>query len=234
MIKKINVIDLGISPYSETYCRQKAILAEKKSGMDCDYLVIVEHPGVFTIGRKGSENNILADRSFMKNEGLEILHTDRGGDITFHGIGQVVAYPILDLRNHTKDIRLFIRQLERVITMTLEGYGIGADKNKDYTGVWAEGSKIGFIGIGLSNWITYHGLSLNANVDLRYFSMIRPCGIEDVTVTSMKKILNRPVEINSLKQLIIEKFCEVFNFGECCNSKNAAVAFAAASSSGGK
>ncbi|MDP3788885.1 MAG: lipoyl(octanoyl) transferase LipB, partial [Candidatus Omnitrophota bacterium] len=210
------------------------ILAEKKSGEGCDYLVLVEHPNVFTIGRKGSEDHILADRYFIKNEGLKILHTDRGGDITFHGIGQVVAYPIFDLRNHTKDVRVFIRQLERVITMTLKGYGIDTDGNSSHTGIWAEGSKIGFIGIGFSNWITYHGLSLNANVDLRYFSMIRPCGIEGVTVTSIKKILKRPVEIDSLKQLVIEKFCEVFNFGECCNSKNAAVAFAAASAAGSK
>lgn len=230
MTKKINVIDLGISSYSETYYLQKAVLAEKKSGLDCDYLVLVEHPNVFTIGRRSSEDNILTDSSFLKNEGLKILHTDRGGDITFHGIGQVVAYPIFDLRNHAKDVRVFIRQLERVVTMALEGYGINAGGNRGYTGIWAGDSKIGFIGIGLSNWITFHGLSLNVNVDLRYFSMIRPCGIKGVTVTSMKKILNRDVEINPLKQLMIEKFCEVFNFRECQNSKNAAVAFAAASS----
>jgi lipoate-protein ligase B len=118
--------------------------------------------------------------------------------------------------------------------MTLEGHGIDTAGNRCHTGIWAGDSKIGFIGIGLSNWITYHGLSLNANVDLRYFSMIRPCGIKGITVTSMKKILTRPVEINPLKQLMIEKFCEVFNFGERTNSKNAAMAFAAASSAGDK
>lgn len=234
MVKKVGVIDLGVAPYDEIYRLQKAILAEKKAGDKCDYLIFVEHPNVFTIGRNGSEDNILAGSSFLKNEGLEILHTDRGGDITFHGIGQIVAYPIFDLRNHAKDIRLFIRQLERVIAITLECYGISVDEKKSYTGVWTESSKIGFIGIGLSSWITYHGLSLNANVDLRYFSMIRPCGIKCVRVTSMEKILNKPVEINFLKQLMIEKFCEVFGFEECCNSENAAMAFAAASAAGDK
>ena len=230
----LRVIDLGIMSYGETYGIQKEMLSGKKRGDFCDYLILVEHPNVLTIGRKSSKNNILADDASLKNEALDIIYTDRGGDITFHGTGQVVAYPIFDLRNHAKDVRLFIERLERVISCTLKTYGIESDSGSEYTGVWTKGSKIGFIGIGLSNWITYHGFSLNANVDLRYFSMIRPCGIEGVSVTSMKKILRRRIDIEPLKRTIIGNFCEVFNFGKCYDREDARVAFAAASSCGNK
>lgn len=233
-MKKLDVIDLGITSYSETYRLQRELVAKKKSGEPSDYLVLVEHPNVFTIGRRGSEGSILAGRSSLRSMGLEILYADRGGDITFHGIGQIVAYPVFDLRNHTKDVRAFIGQLESVIAAVLEDYGIGADENSNYTGVWAGGSKIGFIGIGVSNWITYHGLSLNVNVDLRYFSMIIPCGIEGVTVTSMAKELNKRVEIEHLKRSITEKFCGVFGFEECHGIKNAPMAFAASAAAGDK
>jgi lipoate-protein ligase B len=230
----LKVIDLGMAPYREAYSAQRAILAEKKRGDTRDYLVFVEHPNVFTIGRKGSTDNILVDRDPLRDEALDIVYADRGGDITFHGAGQVVAYTIFDLRNHVKDVRLFIRQLEKVISMSIKTYGIKPDRDSEHTGVWVKGEKLGFIGIGLSNWITYHGISLNANVDLRYFSMIRPCGIDGVSVTSLEKILSRRVGISSLKQSIVEHFCEVFNFGQCHYREDATLALTAASASGAK
>jgi len=231
----LKVIDLGIAPYNEAYSLQKAILAGKKRGRTLrDYLILVEHPNILTIGRKGSKNNILIDDSSLKNEALDVIYVDRGGDITFHGIGQVVAYPIFDLRNHIKDIRAFIGRLEKVISLTLKTYGIESDINNENTGVWAEGGKIGFIGIGLSNWITYHGISLNANVDLRYFSMIKPCGIEGVRVTSLEKILNKRIDTDSLKVTLVKNFCEVFNFERCDKGDDAFVAFAASSAVGNK
>lgn len=225
----LNVIDLGITSYNETYFLQKELLSRKRQGDTGEYLILVEHPNVLTMGRKGSKNNILIDDRSLENEGLDIIYVDRGGDITFHGIGQIVAYPIFDLRRHIKDVRLFIKQLERVISLTIKAYGIDADKDSGPTGVWAKGEKLGFIGIGLSNWITYHGISLNANVDLRYFSMIRPCGIEGVTVTSMEKLMRRHVDIDSVKRLMVENFCEVFNLERCHDRKDAAMALATTS-----
>jgi lipoate-protein ligase B len=225
-MKHLTVIDIDVIPYVDAWALQKDIVARKKAGIASDYLILAEHTNVLTIGRRGSltpvrplgdlsrVNNILADEISLKEEGLEIIYTDRGGDITFHGPGQIVAYPIFDLRSHGKDIRLFIQQLEKVIALTLKIYGIEADKENKYTGSWIGGRKIGFIGIGLSNWITYHGISLNANTDLRYFSMIRPCGIDGVEITSMQKILGRYIDPIFLKNVIVEKFCEVFSFGD--------------------
>lgn len=233
-MKPLKVIDLGIAPYGKTYSLQKAILSAKKRGDLCDCLILVEHPNIFTIGRKDSQDNVLIDSALLKNEALDVIYADRGGDVTFHGIGQLVAYPIFDLRNHIKDVRAFISRLEKVVSLTLKLYGIESDKSCEYTGVWVNGEKIGFIGIGLSNWITYHGISLNANVDLRYFSMIKPCGIDGVTVTSLEKILNRQIDIGLLKQAMVENFCEVFGFERCCDGEDAGVAFAAASSPGDK
>ncbi|MDD5680841.1 MAG: lipoyl(octanoyl) transferase LipB [Candidatus Omnitrophica bacterium] len=225
----LKVIDLGTASYNETYFLQKEILSGKKRGDACEYLILVEHPNVLTIGRSGSKDNILVEDSALKNESVDVVYTDRGGDITFHGTGQIVVYPIFDLRHHAKDVRLFIRQLEKVISLTIKAYGIETDEDKEHTGVWVKGEKIGFIGIGLSNWITYHGISLNANVNLRYFSMIRPCGIEGITVTSMENILHRRIDIEPLKKLLVETFCEVFSLERCTYNENASVAFAAAS-----
>ncbi|MFH0839746.1 MAG: lipoyl(octanoyl) transferase LipB [Candidatus Omnitrophota bacterium] len=206
------VIDAGVMPYGDTLALQKEILAQKKCGRAEDYLILVEHPNIFTIGRSGTEENILVDESLLEERSLRVLHVDRGGDITFHGPGQVVIYPVFDLRNHTKDVRSFIYNLEEVIVRVVGSCGPYAYRNAKYTGIWTSAGKIGFIGIGLSSWITYHGVSLNANIDLKYFSMIRPCGIKDVPVTSLADILGTRIDINDLKELIIKKFCEVFSF----------------------
>jgi len=208
----LNVIDLNIFSYEETYFLQKKILTSKKKFRGEDYIILVEHPNIFTIGRSGSKDNILVDIEQLNANKLKIIEVDRGGDITFHGIGQLVAYPIFDLTRHIKDIRIFIKNLERVLALTICEYDLEPDKEKEYTGLWVNGYKIGFIGIGVSQWITYHGVSINANVDLKYFSMIRPCGIDNLQVSSLQEILNREVDINLLKNIIIEKYCEVFGF----------------------
>ena len=211
-MKTLNVIDPGILSYEEAYLLQKKILAEKKQNKGDDFILLVEHPDVFTIGRSGSRKNILADEDIIKNRGVKIIDVDRGGDITFHGRGQFVAYPIFDLNNHVKDIRLFIRNLERVLELTMFGYGLIANKEEKDTGLWVGGKKICFIGIAISNWITYHGISINVNVDLNYFSMIRPCGIDGLRVSNLQSILKRTIDINLLKERFLEKCCEVFGF----------------------
>lgn len=211
-MKSIGTIDLGILSFEETYILQKKILEKKRCGTRDDYLIFVEHPNIFTIGRTGSEKNILVNRDFLNRNGIKVIKTDRGGDVTFHGIGQLVCYPIFDLRNHFKDLGLFIEKLECVLGLALSDFGIDAVRDGEFTGIWAGGEKIGFIGIGVSSWITFHGISINANVDLKYFSMIRPCGIDGLKVGSMQNILKARVDIGFLKNSIYKKFCEVFGF----------------------
>lgn len=211
-MRSLNVIDLDVLPYEDTYFIQKQILAKKKPRPCEDYMLLVEHPAVLTIGRSGTKKNLLVDEVFLSKNDLKIVEIDRGGDITFHGIGQVVVYPIFDLRNHIKDVRLFIKNLEYALELSVSEYGLTADKEKKYSGLWVRGDKIGFIGIAISNWITYHGVSINANVNLEYFSTIRPCGIDNLRISSLQKILNKDVDLKLLKAIIVKKFCEVFGF----------------------
>ncbi len=228
----LKIIDLGTAPYAETCALQKALLLKRKLGDIGDHLILVEHPNVLTIGRRGLADNILIDSGSLKKEDLSVIRADRGGDITFHGPGQIVAYPIFDLRDHDKDIRIFLSQLESVMALTLKMYSIKDDKDNGCTGIWVNSEKIGFIGIGVSGWVTYHGISLNVNTDLRYFSMIIPCGIKDAKITSMKKILAGHVDIGPLKRALIDNFCEVFNFERSYSQEDAAMAFAEAAGSG--
>ncbi len=220
------VIDAGVMAYGGALVLQKEILARKKRGAKGDYLILVEHPNIFTIGRSGTEENILTGKDSLEKGHIEVLRVDRGGDITFHGPGQAVFYPIFDLRNHVKDVRRFIRNLEEVIARVVRGYGLRARRDDKYTGVWTDNGKIGFIGIGVSRWITYHGASLNANVDLKYFSMIRPCGISGVSVASLADILGARVDMNILKESVVKKFCEVFGFEQYHYKEDAFLAFA--------
>ena len=228
-MKSLTIMDLGVTSYEDAYFLQKKIAGSIRENAADDTLMLLEHPNVFTIGRSGSRENIL-DKELFDKEGFKVVHIDRGGDITFHGRGQLVAYPVFDLKRHGKDIRLFIQNLERVLGLTIEAYGLKADKKKQSTGLWTGGYKIGFIGIGISNWISYHGLSINANVDLKYFSAIRPCGIDSLKVNSLEKMLGRHINMDALKGLVAEKCCEVFGFERILgNTENAFMAAETAS-----
>lgn len=211
-MKTLKIIDVGTLAYEDTYFLQKRLAREIKLKERDDHIMLAEHPAVFTVGRSGSGKNILIDPGIIRDKGIRVIDVDRGGDVTFHGKGQLVAYPVFDLNKHAKDVRLFIRNLERVLELTVSLYGIAADTEIEHTGLWAGGRKIAFIGIAVTNWVTYHGISINANVDLEYFSMIRPCGIDGLKVTSLREILNRPVDIEALKESLLKKFCEVFGF----------------------
>lgn len=211
-MKTIDTIDLGLSSYEEAYFLQKAVVRGIRQNRRNDCLVLTEHPDVFTIGRSGTRKNILGDESLIRENGVKIIDVDRGGDITFHGKGQLVAYPILDLSRHTKDVRYYIKSLERVLELAMFEYGLSADIEERHTGLWVNGYKIGFIGIGVSHWVTYHGISINANVDLRYFSMIRPCGIDGLRVGSLRDLLKQEIDIDHLKAVLLKKICEVFGF----------------------
>jgi lipoate-protein ligase B len=207
----ISVIDMGVIGYEKCYALQRELVARRRLGLAGDSLIIAEHRPVFTIGRSGSIENLLADRSELRQRGIEVLCTDRGGDITFHGPGQIVAYPIIDLSRRKRDLHLYMRDLERSAIDFLKGYSLDAERRPGKTGVWACGAKVAFIGIGASGWITYHGMSVNINTDLEYFSMIRPCGMDGLRVLSLKDILGRPLDMDEVKRRLSDSIARVLN-----------------------
>jgi lipoate-protein ligase B len=169
-----------------------------------------EHNPVFTIGRGGSRSNILVDQEVLETYKICVYEIDRGGDITYHGPGQIVVYPILDLKGYKKDIRWYLRSLEAVIINFLDKCNIKGEQKNNFTGVWVGEEKIASIGIGVSKWISYHGFSLNICPDLEYFDMINPCGLVGAKVTSLSKILNKSVAIQDIKDILTGSFEEIF------------------------
>jgi lipoyl(octanoyl) transferase len=182
-----------------------------------NYLLFVEHPPVYTMGKSGKMEHVLINEEQRKAKGIEFYQTNRGGDITFHGPGQVVGYPILDLEKFYTDIGRYLRELEEVIILTLAEYGITAGRSKGETGVWIDAEvkgkerKICAMGVRCSRWITMHGFAFNINTDLPYFNYIIPCGIQDKKVTSLKEELGRVVSMEEVKQKLKRNFEKVFN-----------------------
>jgi lipoyl(octanoyl) transferase len=185
--------------------------------VDKNYFLICEHPPVYTLGKSGNEENILISEKEMGLRGISFFKTNRGGDITFHGPGQVVGYPILDLENFYTDIGRYLRELEQVILLTLAEYGICGERSKGETGVWIDPGiqgrerKICAMGVRCSRWVTMHGFALNVNTDLTYFNNIIPCGIANKKVTSIEKELNKKVDMQEVKEKIQRNFENVFN-----------------------
>ena len=181
-----------------------------------NYLLFVEHDAVYTLGKSGKKEHVLIDEEEREERGIQFFHTNRGGDITFHGPGQVVGYPILDLEKFYTDIGRYLRELEEVIILTLREYGIQAGRTSGETGVWIDGMikgkerKICAMGVRCSRWITMHGFALNVNTDLGYFNHIIPCGIQHKKVTSIKEELGREVDVNEVKEKLKKNFGIVF------------------------
>lgn len=180
-----------------------------------NYLLLVEHPHVYTIGKSGNEGNLLANQEKLKQINATYVKTNRGGDITYHGPGQLVAYPILDLANFKEDINWYMRSLEEVIIKTIAHYGLNGERSKGETGVWLDvgkpyARKICAMGVKASRWVTMHGLALNVNSDMRYFEYIIPCGITDKAVTSLQRELDRPLDMTEVQKFFLEHFGEVF------------------------
>jgi len=220
----IDVIDLGPIDYEKAYEFQKQRLELCQNKAVPDTLILCQHPPVFTIGRSGSEDNIRVPEKTYKKKGIKVSHIDRGGDITYHGPGQLIAYPIFDLKNHGQDIHAFLRNLEQVVIDFLAEFKIKAGRKKDYTGVWVNDSKIASIGIGASRWVSFHGLALNIDNEDEYFSMINPCGIEGVNMTSLieefnKNDLSEPddgkIEMEHIKKTLVKCFEQVFDVSYC-------------------
>ncbi len=217
---EINFIDLGLRDYKETWDYQamlhKEVLASKDTGKPLNYLILVEHPHVFTLGRSGKENNLLIRASFLKKIGATFYKTDRGGDITYHGPGQIVGYPIFDLESFQMGVKKYIYSIEQVIINTLADYSLIATRMSGATGVWLDAvnaqkaRKICAIGVKVSRAVTMHGFALNVNTDLNYFRYINPCGFIDKGVTSMERELGMPQDIDEVKKKLKENIEKVF------------------------
>ena len=168
---------------------------------------MVEHEPVYTFGKNADDNHLLQNYP----DDVQVFHIERGGDVTFHGPGQLVGYPIIDLHNYKKSISWYMRSLEDVIIDTLDHYGIAASRKEGLTGVWVNDEKIAALGVRISRWVTMHGFALNVNTDLHYYAGIIPCGIFEYGVTSMQKILGKEMEMDEVKYILIEQFQNVFN-----------------------
>ena len=237
MIKQqIRFTDLGIIDYKSAWDKQEELVhknlaiksALRQSTIDnvqlplqhahdtTNYLLFCEHPPVYTLGKSGSMQNVLLSEKEMEDKEIEFFKTNRGGDITFHGLQQIVGYPILDLEKFYTDIGIYLRNLEEVIIKTIAEYGIIGERSKGETGVWIEPGMVGkerkicAMGIRCSRWITMHGFALNVNTDLGYFENIIPCGIVNKQVTSMKKELKKDIDLEEVKQKLRNNFEKVF------------------------
>lgn len=231
-MKEINFKDLGQNQeYQKVWDYQERLLSEninikvankskEKQGLNSfenttNHLLFVEHPHTYTLGKTGHLENLLASQDFLQEIDATFIKTNRGGDITYHGPGQLVGYPIMDLENFKPDIHLYMRNLEEVIIRTLSDFGLKAERSKGETGVWLDpkkpfARKICAMGVKASRWVTIHGFALNVNTDLKYFEYIVPCGIQGKAVTSMEKELNQKVCMESVKEKVKNHFLDVF------------------------
>ncbi len=213
--KKINYSDLEIVDYQEAWDLQKEIFNQRLEGKIEDTFLLLEHPNTYTLGKTANRNNLKGNEEFLKSNKISVYDIDRGGDITYHGPGQIVGYPIIDLNSWYKDTHKYLRALEEVIIKTCEDYEIFCERNPQHTGVWINDKKIAAIGIKVSRWITMHGFAFNVNTDLNLFNGIVPCGIKDKSVTSLKAELSRSVDIDEVKDRLVKNFVEIFNYDTC-------------------
>lgn len=208
---RIQIIDLGLSNYNEAWTFQKKLFEKVTNERQHNYLILTEHPPVITVGKNADENNIITNPHILKDQKIDVVKIDRGGDVTFHGPGQIVGYPIINLNNFKKDIHWYLRSIEEVIIRTLEKFGITSERIKDLTGVWVDNKKICAIGIKVTRWVTMHGFALNVSTQLDYFNHIIPCGINNKSVTSIQHISDQMISIEEVKNVLCESFKSVFS-----------------------
>lgn len=226
MNRKIEFLDFGISEYKDVWDRQESLMNHiidiKKNNLKSkekrdtpNYLIFVEHPHVYTLGKSGDENNLLLNYIQLQANDASFYRTDRGGDITYHGPGQIVGYPILDLENFGMGLRQYIYNMEEVIIQTVAEFGLKGERDSAATGVWLDAGKPGArkicaIGVKSSRYVTMHGFAFNVNTDLTYFKHINPCGFVDKGVTSLENELRKRQDFEMLKKVVKEKFAQVF------------------------
>ncbi|NDV60933.1 lipoyl(octanoyl) transferase LipB [Puniceicoccales bacterium CK1056] len=203
-------VDWGRTAYREAWDRQLELVENRKAGGCADTLVLTEHEPVFTIGaRQGAGDHLVWTQSMLESQGIEVVKTNRGGDITYHGPGQIVGYPIMSLRER-KDLHAYLRELEEVLIRTVGHFGINATRREGKTGIWIKDRKIAAIGVAVKSWITYHGFALNVNPDLAHYAGIVPCGITDGSVTSLEQECEAPPLIGQVKSRLILEFWNLF------------------------
>jgi lipoyl(octanoyl) transferase len=208
------IVDLGLIGYAEAWALQKRVVAARKSAAIEDVLLLCQHPHVITQGRNGKRENLLASEHILKQKGVEFHATDRGGDITYHGPGQIVGYPILNLGAIRRDVVWYVRMLEEAMVRATAEFGITAERIAGKTGIWVGSGgaeeKLAAIGVRISRWVTSHGFAYNVATDLRFFDLIVPCGIADRKATSLEKLLGRSVQPNEVTPRIANHLGEVF------------------------
>ncbi len=201
---------LGLVDYADGLRLQRERVAARKADLIPDTLLLLEHPHVYTLGRNAKKDNLLLSVEQLTMRGVQVFEIDRGGDVTYHGPGQLVGYPILDLTQHRRDISWYMRSLEEVLIRVARDYGIEAGRLAGAPGVWVGNNKLAAMGVHISRWVTSHGFAFNINTDLRYFDWIVPCGLRDKGVTSLQKLLGRRIEMDEVAEKVVLHFGKVF------------------------
>src|SRR5687767_11308961 len=210
--RELWTVPLGRVSYTEALELQRTLARDRISGViPQDVLLLAEHPPVVTLGRSSKGKHLLASPEFLASRGVEVFEVERGGDVTFHGPGQLVGYPILDLKRHRQDLHWYLRQVEESLIRALAGHGIVANRQAGQTGVWTGGRKIASIGVHAREWVTWHGFALNVSTDLSWFELMVPCGIAGVTMTSIERETGEPVLLDVVADRVISSFSEVFD-----------------------
>lgn len=220
---KLNIIFMGICKYQKALDLQLKLHSLVSDGTIDDTLLLMEHPPVLTLGTRGDRSNIYLSQEQLDQMGIRVYKVGRGGDVTYHGPGQIVGYPIFNLTRHGRDISDYIYKIQEVfIRLLVREYGLHVHReNAKYTGVWFGNEKITAIGVDVKRWTSMHGFAFNVNTDLSHFSWINPCGLNDRGVTSLEKLTGKKQDMESLNQLIAEYFCNVFNMeGSICSEQN--------------
>ncbi len=200
----------GLVPYDDGLRLQEHAVECLRSGEAAEQLLLLEHPHVFTLGRGADSSNILSDQDQLESNSVEVHETGRGGDVTYHGPGQLVGYPIINLKPDRCDVHRYVRDIEEVLIRTIAEFGVTGTRIAGLTGVWVGNEKIGAIGVRIARWITSHGFALNVNTDLSYFQMIVPCGITDKGVTSLSRLTGRSIDTRDVAQIAAVNFGKVF------------------------
>jgi len=212
VVRNLNYTDLGLIEYSEAWELQKKIHQKRVEKRIDDVLLLLEHPHTYTLGKTAHKEHLIGSDEYLKEKNISVFEIDRGGDITYHGPGQIVGYPVISLTEWKEDSHKYLRALEQVIIDVLEEFEIDAGRNQKYTGVWIDDRKIAAIGIKISRWVTMHGFAFNIKPDLSLFHGIVPCGIKDKNVTSLLVEIKKEISIQSVKKMLLEKFVSVFEY----------------------
>jgi lipoyl(octanoyl) transferase len=213
-IRKLVYCDLGLIDYKDAWDLQKSIHQLRIENKIDDVLFLLEHPHTYTLGRTADKENLVGDKKYLDENNISVYDIDRGGDITYHGPGQIVGYPIINLTNWKQDTHKYLRSIEEVIINVLKEHGLNGTRVEKYTGVWLDDRKICAIGIKVSRWITMHGFAFNVNTDLNLFKGIIPCGINDKAVTSLNSELKKEILLSEVKEKIIHHLSAEFNYDQ--------------------